>query len=132
MLDREIANDYIDYLLTQKPNSIVDVPSNKKTIIGSCDSDMRLYIFNFENTCEDEYRHSVIIADSENHGIQVFIVMGLTDGNLFEETWKEGMNQESKLASIASPNHVIFPKGDELDFQNALRIVDAVRIVTWN
>ena len=129
MLDRELADAYIDSMLTYKPTTIVEVEAGEETAIGSCASDMTLYIFDFETSCKDDKCHSVVIADSENHGIRVFVVMNLHADNLFIN---EDDNQEDQAGVVANMSGIIFPEGDDLDFQNALRIVEVVRTVTWS
>ena len=123
MLDHKLADAYIDSMLTIKPN-VIEVDAREETAIGSCDSDMTLYIFRFENAFDSCDFHSVVIADSKNHGIRVFIVQDLHADNVLPVT-------EEENTSICEPNPIQFPEGTEDDFKNALRIVNAIQVVTF-
>lgn len=129
MLDRELAEHYFDFMLTYKPTRIVEVEAKRETAIGKCHSDMTLYIFDFETSSIDDKCHSVVIADSENHGIRVFVLMNLQADNLLPTGNDDLENQAEVVANLSG---IKFPNGDEYDFQNALRIVESIRVVTWN
>ena len=129
MLDRELADAYVDSMLTCKPTTIVEVDAKEETAIGSCDSAMTLYIFDFEISSKDEEFYSVVIADSENHGIRVFVLVNLHADNLFIT---EDDNEDEQAGVVASMSGIIFPEGDDLDFQNALRIIEVAQTFTWN
>jgi len=123
MLKINHAEGLIDEMLTIKPN-IIEVEPLEQTAIGKCDSAMTLYIFDFEISSKDEKFYSVVIADSKNHGIRVFIVQDLHADNVLPMTEEENTSECDDMS--------FFPTGTIEDFQNALRIVEVVQIVTWN
>ena len=117
MLKMEQAEGLIDEMLT--------IEAMEQTAIGRCESAMNLYIILLENAYDCCDFHSVVIADSENHGIRVFIVQDLHADNVLPVT-------EDENTSKCQPNPVQFPNGTEEDFKNASRIVEATQVVTFN
>ena len=123
MLEMKLAEGLIDEMLTIKPK-IIEVDPLEKTAIGKCDSKMNLYIFRLENAHDCCDFHSVVIADSESHGIRVFIVQDLHADNVLPVTEKENTSKCENMP-------IQFPEGTEDDFKNALRIVNAIQVVTF-
>ena len=123
MLKIENAEGLIDEMLTISAN-VIEVEAMEQTAIGRCESAMNLYIFLLENANDCCDFHSVVIADSESHGIRVFIVQDLHADNVLPVT-------EEENTSKCEPNPIEFPEGTEDDFKNALRIVNAIQVVTF-
>ena len=123
MLEIKEAEKLIDYFLTVEADRIVEVDPMEITAIGTCKSRMNLYVFSIAENIDSLVLFSIVIADSEKHGIRVFFVENLNADNLLP------INEDENTSSLLTYGNMIidFPKGNLNDFENAIRMVNGIR-----